>query len=104
MPFAGLILAGGRSSRIGTGDKALAMLAGQTLIARAAARLAPQVGRLVLSANGDPRRHALPGVDVVADEDESRAGPLAGILAGLRWARALDDPPDALVSVAVDTP
>lgn len=104
MPLAGLILAGGQSSRMGTGDKALAMLGGQTLAARAAARLAPQVGRLALSANGDPRRYALPGLDVVADADESRAGPLAGILAGLRWARALEARPHALVSVAVDTP
>ena len=104
MPLAGLILAGGRSSRMGTGDKALATLAGQTLVARAAARLAPQVERLALSANGDPRRYALPGIDVVADEDESRSGPLAGILAGLRWAQALGTPPRAIISVAVDTP
>lgn len=104
MHLAGLILAGGRSSRMGTGDKALAPLAGQTLVARAASRLAPQVGRLALSANGDPRRYALPGIDVVADDDDSRSGPLAGILAGLRWARALETPPRALVSVAVDTP
>lgn len=114
MPLAGLILAGGRSSRMGGGDKALALLAGQTLVARAAARLAPQVGRLALSANGDPGRYALPGLApsdlappdlaIVADADDSRDGPLAGILAGLRWARALDAPPRALVSVAVDTP
>lgn len=101
---AGLILAGGMSSRMGGRDKALATLGGRTLLARAAARLGPQVGRMALSVNGDPARYALPGVDPVADEDSGRHGPLAGVLAGLRWAQSLPAPPAALVSAAVDTP
>lgn len=104
MLLAGVILAGGRSSRMEGRDKALLSFGGATLAARAVHRLGPQVSRLALSANGDAARFALAGVDVVADEDDSRAGPLAGVLAGLRWAAALDAPPDALVSVAVDTP
>lgn len=104
MPLAGIILAGGRSSRMDGRDKALLALGGATLAARAAHRLAPQVGRLALSANGDAARFGLVGIDVVADADDSRAGPLAGILAGLRWAAALSPRPDAVVSVAVDTP
>ena len=101
---AGVILAGGRSSRMAGQDKAVAVLAGEPLVARAARRLRPQVARMALSTNDEAARHALADVDPVADADDSRAGPLAGILAGLRWAQALPSPPDALVSVAVDTP
>lgn len=109
MRLAGIILAGGRSSRMGEGgDKALLPLAGETLLARALARLAPQVDRIALSANRPASLYGSAGVDIVPDADDSRSGPLAGILAGLRWAQALDVPPDApceaMVSVAVDTP
>ena len=109
MRYAGIILAGGRSSRMAgpdetTGDKAVAMLAGEPLVARAARRLRPQVARMALSTNGTAARTILPDIDTIADADDSRPGPLAGILAGLRWARALSAPPAALVSVAVDTP
>lgn len=104
MRLAGLILAGGRSSRMAGRNKALALLGGETLAALASRRLSAQVERIALSANDEALRDVLPGIDIIADEDDSRAGPLAGILAGLRWAAALDGPPQALVSVAVDTP
>ena len=55
---AGVILAGGRSSRMGETDKALLPLAGGTLLARAIARLAPQVLHIVISANGELNRFA----------------------------------------------
>lgn len=101
MRLAGVILAGGRSSRMEGRDKALLALGGKTLAARACDRLARQVATVALSFNDDPRRLSLPGVAVVADADDSRAGPLAGILAGLRWASPRCE---ALASVAVDTP
>lgn len=108
MRLAGLILAGGRSSRMEGRNKALALLGGETLAARAARRLSAQVGPMALSANDAATRAALPGIAAVADADAdadgSRAGPLAGVLAGLRWASSLAAPPQALVSVAVDTP
>jgi len=51
--IAGLILAGGRATRMSGRNKAEIELAGQTLLARAIARAKPQVGRLLLSANRD---------------------------------------------------
>ena len=85
---AGLLLAGGQARRMGGGDKCLRELGGKTLLARAVARLAPQVSSLMLNANGDPGRFDEYGLPVVADVVEGFAGPLAGILTGLEWAHA----------------
>ena len=86
--IAGVLLAGGRSSRMGGGDKCLRLLGGRPVLARAIARARPQVGPLVLNANGDPARFSAFGLPVAADPVGGFAGPLAGILAGLLWARA----------------
>ena len=101
MTIAGLILAGGRGTRLGEVDKALVPLGGRPLIAHARQRLERQVDSLYISANGDPARFGgtLP---VLADSLADHPGPLAGILAGLE--RAADDGHAALVSVACDTP
>ncbi len=102
MSIAGLVLAGGRSSRMGS-DKALTVLDGMTLLERAVARLAPQVKVLAVSANSDPAAHSLPGAPILPDTLAGFRGPLAGLLAGLQWtARETDC--TAMVSVAVDTP
>jgi molybdopterin-guanine dinucleotide biosynthesis protein A len=85
-PVVGIILAGGRSQRMGGGDKCLHPLGGQPLLAHVIARLQPQVDRLVLNANGDPARFAAFGLPVVADGVPDFAGPLAGVLAGMEWA------------------
>jgi len=86
MKIAGVILAGGLARRMGGGDKALLEVGGQTLLARVIARLKPQVDEVVLNANGDPTRFARFGLPVIPDTVEGFAGPLAGVLAGMRWA------------------
>jgi molybdopterin-guanine dinucleotide biosynthesis protein A len=100
----GLLLAGGRSRRMGGGDKCLRLLGGETILARIVARVRPQVRRLVLNANGDPARFAAYGLPVIADSVEGFAGPLAGVLAGLDWAAA--NAPDCpwVASVPTDAP
>lgn len=95
----GIILAGGRGSRMGGADKALLDLAGQPLIAHVARRLG--CARAV-SANGDPARFAWLGLPVLADSVADHPGPLAGILAGLDWAAARGLA--GIVTAAVDTP
>ncbi len=101
---AGVILAGGLARRMGGRSKAFVEVAGRPLVDHAIARLSPQVDALALNANADADRLAARGLPVIADTVEGFAGPLAGILAGMLWARA--SVPDArwLVSVAVDTP
>jgi molybdopterin-guanine dinucleotide biosynthesis protein A len=101
--IAGIILAGGLSRRMGGGDKTLLALGGRPLLGHVVARLAPQVGSLALSANGDPARFAAIGLSVLADTVEGHAGPLAGILTGLEWAAA-NTACKSLVTAAGDTP
>ena len=52
----GVILAGGRSSRMGGGDKCLLPLAGRPVLASVIARLRSQVSDIVINANGEPAR------------------------------------------------
>jgi molybdopterin-guanine dinucleotide biosynthesis protein A len=82
----GVVLAGGRALRIGGVDKGHIRIGGVTILQRVLARLRPQCGGLILSANGDPARFADSGLPVVADTVPDYAGPLAGILAALDWA------------------
>ena len=98
----GIILAGGLSSRMGGGDKALLPLGDSTLLAHVIARLAPQTDGLALNANGDPARFSAYGLPVIADSIDGFAGPLAGVLAGLDWAAAQGA--SQIVTAAADTP
>ncbi|MFA6157172.1 molybdenum cofactor guanylyltransferase MobA [Mesorhizobium sp.] len=100
---AGIILAGGRSRRMGGGDKSLLALGGARLLDHVIKRFVPQVGPLALSANGDPIRFAGISLPVLPDTVTGFAGPLAGILAGLDWATDHTRCP-AVVTVAGDTP
>jgi len=101
---AGVILAGGRATRMGGGDKSLHRLGGKTILEHVIDRARPQVSRLVLNANGDPGRFAPFGLPVVAVAIGGFAGPLAGVPTGLEWSR--EHAPDCpwVASFATDTP
>jgi molybdopterin-guanine dinucleotide biosynthesis protein A len=98
----GVILAGGRATRMGGGDKGLLPLGSSTILGHAVARFEPQVEGLALNANGDPGRFAAFGLPVLNDSIDGFAGPLVGVLAGLDWAAAQGA--EAIVTVAADTP
>lgn len=100
--IAAVILAGGRATRMGGGDKCLLKLGGKPLLAHVADRLMPQVARVALNANGDPERFE--GIDwpILPDTVAGQPGPLAGVLAGMDWAASCGF--SALLSVAGDTP
>lgn len=104
MNVLGLLLAGGQSRRMGGGDKALRLLNGMPLIERVITRMRPQVGDMIINANGDPTRFAAFGLPVVADSLHDFPGPLAGVLAGLDWAAVHRPGWDFVVSVATDAP
>ena len=101
---AGVLLAGGLARRMGGGDKALRRLGGRPILERVIARVRPQVGALALNANGDPARFAGFGLPMIADVIAGHAGPLAGVLTGLLWARERFPGCVWLASVATDAP
>ena len=83
----GLVLAGGRASRMGGVDKGLQLHDGVALAELARRRLAPQVGALLMNANRHLDDYRAMGVDVWPDDPPDFAGPLAGFMAGLTHAR-----------------
>ena len=103
---AGVVVAGGRSTRFGERDKATADLAGAPMIRRVADRVSPAVDRLVLNCRADQREAieaALADYDrpiEFAIDDDPDEGPMAGIGRGLS---ALDPGTYAFV-VACDMP
>lgn len=100
----GVVLAGGLSRRMGGGDKCMIPIAGKPMLRHAIERLTPQVGEVVINANGDPGRFSAFELSVVPDTIEGFAGPLAGVLAGLLWARQNRPHATHVVSAAGDTP
>ena len=97
----GLILSGGRSSRMGK-DKARVLLGKTPMIDHVVNRLAPQVSSIAINATDTV---ALPtNVELVPDTLEGFAGPLAGILAGLLHTRQGGNSATHLLTVPVDSP
>ena len=99
-----VLLAGGKARRMGGGDKCLRLLAGRTLLEHVVERVRPQVGPLLLNANGDADRFRRFGLPVVQDTVTGFAGPLAGILTGLRWTSKNAAECDWMLSVPTDSP
>ncbi|MEO0729254.1 MAG: molybdenum cofactor guanylyltransferase MobA, partial [Pseudomonadota bacterium] len=103
-PLVGVVLAGGLSRRMGGGDKGLLPLGSISMIGHVVERIAPQVDRLVLNANGDPVRFASLGLPVAPDRVGDNPGPLAGVLAGLLWASEHAPSATHVVTVSSDAP
>ncbi len=95
----GLVLAGGRGSRMGGVDKGLQLLGAHALAWLALERLRPQVGALAINANRHLEAYARFGVPVWPDAEGGFPGPLAGMLAGLIACET-----EWLVTVPCDTP
>jgi molybdopterin-guanine dinucleotide biosynthesis protein A len=95
----GLVLAGGRGSRMGGVDKGLQSHQGMPLALHALLRLQLQVGAAMVNANRNLAAYESMGVPVWPDPLADYPGPLAGLLAGLEHC---DTP--YLVTVPCDTP
>ncbi len=99
---AAIILAGGKATRMGGGDKGRLLLDDRSILDHVIDRITPQVGEIALNANGDAARFADLNLPVVADSIPDFAGPLAGVLAGMDWAASIGA--THVVSAAADTP
>lgn len=90
----GLIVAGGRSTRFGAQDKAVAPLDGVPMIRRVADRIAPSIDRLAINCRADQREEiesAMRGSDLPISyrlDAEPDLGPLGGIENGMRESEA----------------
>nr|WP_314862937.1 molybdenum cofactor guanylyltransferase MobA [uncultured Undibacterium sp.] len=95
----GLILAGGRGTRMGQVQKGLQLLHGEPMLNHVLRRLRPQVGKIIISANQDLEIYSAYGYPVVSDEISDYAGPLAGLHTGLLGCKT-----PYLVSAPCDSP
>jgi molybdopterin-guanine dinucleotide biosynthesis protein A len=86
MQIAGIIIAGGKGTRLG-GDKPLRAFGQSTLLDAVIARARPQVDALALNVSAVAlERYRDSGLELLTDSEEDDIGPVAGILAGLEWA------------------
>ena len=99
-----LLLAGGKSRRMGGGDKNLIMLGDRPVLAHVMGRAVPEGAPAVINANGDPDRFAGFGLPVIADVIDGFAGPLAGVLTGLEHAASMHPDVTHVISLATDAP
>jgi molybdopterin-guanine dinucleotide biosynthesis protein A len=95
----GLVLAGGRGSRMGGVDKGLQNHRGVPLALHALLRLGAQCGHMMVNANRNLSAYESFGVPVWPDAQSDFPGPLAGMLAGLERCET-----PWLVTVPCDTP
>ena len=95
----GLVLAGGRGTRMGGVDKGLQNFRGMPLALHTMLRLAPQVGEMMINANRNLAAYESFGVPVWPDGIADYAGPLAGFLTGLERCET-----EYLATVPCDTP
>jgi molybdopterin-guanine dinucleotide biosynthesis protein A len=95
----GLILAGGRGSRMGGVDKGLQTFRGAPMALHVMMRLEPQVGHMMINANQNLGPYESFGVPVWPDELQGYAGPLAGLQTGLSHCDT-----DYLVTAPCDSP
>ncbi len=100
----GVLLAGGKSRRMGNRDKALLELNQKPVLSRVIEIAEPQVISLSLNSNADPQKYEDFGFPVISDVVSGYAGPLAGILTGMDWARKKHPCCKWLASFACDAP
>jgi len=95
----GVILAGGRGTRMGSVDKGLQLLRGRPMVAWVIERFVPQVTEILINANQNPAAYAAFGYRVIPDDIAGFAGPLAGLHRGLTEAAH-----DLVATVPCDSP
>ena len=95
----GVVLAGGRATRMGGQDKGLLQLADNTIAGRITDQLSTQVADILINANRNIEAYAKLGYKVVSDSLSNFQGPLAGMLTGLHHAKT-----DWVLTVPCDGP
>lgn len=106
MRIAGIIIAGGRGTRLAQGEKPLVRFGDGTLLDAVVSRARPQVESLALNVRAEAhplyRVWAEAGMPLIPDAFEGAKGPLGGVLAGLEWIDTRDM--ELLATFPGDTP
>jgi molybdopterin-guanine dinucleotide biosynthesis protein A len=100
----GVILAGGLSRRMGGGDKSMLLLGGQPILNYVVDLAQAQVDTVLLNVNGDAQRFAAFELPVQADIVPDFAGPLAGVVSAMAWAKQHKPSATHIITMAADTP
>jgi molybdopterin-guanine dinucleotide biosynthesis protein A len=104
MTFPAVILAGGQARRMDGADKPFCVLGGKALLSHVISRIRPQVPAVVISGNGDLSRFSCWDLPVVPDAVATDLGPLAGLLAGIYWAKSHSPAAECVVLLPADVP
>jgi molybdenum cofactor guanylyltransferase len=103
---AAVVLAGGRGERLGGAVKANLTVGGIRLLDRVVAALG-NIPHPILLSHGAISPHdigPMGGLIPVPDLEADYAGPLAGLAGAVAWCLTAEEPPQLLLTVAVDTP
>lgn len=100
----GVVLAGGLSRRMVSGDKALRDLGGRSLLQHVITRATPQVNQLILNTNSEAVSFSEYNLPIVPDQLKGYAGPLAGLSTAMEWSKSHRPGAEWLASFACDTP
>jgi len=104
----GVIIAGGRAARMGGAEKPFLKLSGRPIIERLVERVRPQVDALAIDVREASRDRYQAwraiGISILSDPFRGEAGPLGGIIGGLRWLETLGSDFEWLATFPGDTP
>lgn len=99
--IAAIIIAGGKAKRFGGADKAMIMFNQKPLVEHVISCILDQVDLMAINRASELQGYDLP---IVADSGDGQCGPIGGLEAAIKWAKALKPMPDYLLTVPVDTP
>jgi molybdopterin-guanine dinucleotide biosynthesis protein A len=88
---AAVILAGGKSSRLGPGSKAMIDLAGMTMIQYVVDRLETQASPILISVQDDPSEVVVSGLLNIPDLVQRHRGPLTGLCSAMQHVKETSD-------------
>ena len=102
--IAGVILAGGLSTRMGGGNKCLLKIGKKTMLDYVIARASRQVSKLSINVNGENSAFESYNLPLIQDSVKGYVGPLGGILSGIEWAKKNFKEIKFVASFASDAP
>ncbi len=99
--IAAIIIAGGKARRFDGADKAMIMFNQKPLVEHVISRILDQVDLVAINRASELKGYDLP---IITDLEGDQCGPIGGLEAAIKWAKANKPVPEYLLTVPVDTP